>query len=41
MANRLKMVEKELLFILFSKKWSIPKINKALDIHRATISRYY
>ena len=41
MANRLKMVQKELLFILFSQNWSKRKINKALNIHRATITRYY
>ena len=41
MANRLKMVQKELLFILFSQNWSKRKINKALNIHRATIARYY
>lgn len=41
MAYRLKMVQKEILFILFSQNWSIRKINNALNIHRATISRYY
>lgn len=41
MANRLKMVQQELLSILFSQDWSIRKINKALGIHRATIARYY
>lgn len=41
MANRLKMVQKELLSIFFSQNWSKRKINKALNIHRATITRYY
>lgn len=41
MSNRLKMVQQELLFILFSQNWSKRKINKALNIHRATITRYY
>lgn len=40
MANRLKMVQKELLFALFSDNWSIRKINKTLGIHRVTIARY-
>ena len=40
MANRLKMVQKELLFTLFSQEWSIRKINVATGIHRKTISRY-
>ena len=40
MANRLKMVQKELLFALFSLNWSNRKINKALRIHRATVARY-
>ncbi|MBW1728790.1 MAG: IS21 family transposase [Deltaproteobacteria bacterium] len=40
MSNRLKMVQKELLFALFSLNWSTRKINKALEIHRRTISRY-
>ena len=40
MANRLKMVQKELLHILFSHKWSDRKINKATGIHRKTISGY-
>ena len=40
MANRLKMVHKELLFTLFSQDWSIRKINVATGIHRKTISRY-
>jgi len=34
------MVEKELLFSLFKEGWSSRKINKALKIHRKTISRY-
>ncbi len=40
MSNRLKMVQKELLFSFFSQKWSNRKINKATGIHRKTISRY-
>lgn len=41
MSNRLKMVQKELLFLLFSQKWSIRKINKAYSLHRKTITSYY
>lgn len=40
MANRLKMVQKELLFTLFSQNWSIRKINSATGIHRKTIRTY-
>jgi IS30 family transposase len=40
MVNRLKMVQKELLYALFSDKWSIRKIHKTIGIHRATITRY-
>ncbi len=40
MANGLKMVQKELLFTLFSQDWSIRKINVATGIHRKTITRY-
>lgn len=40
MANRLKMVQKELLFTLFSQDWSIRKINIATGIHRKTITKY-
>ena len=40
MANGLKMVQKELLFTLFSQDWSIRKINIATGIHRKTITRY-
>jgi transposase len=40
MANRLKMVQKELLFTLFSQNWSIRKINTATGIHRKTITKY-
>lgn len=40
MTNRLKMVQKELLDTLFSKNWSIRKINTATGIHRKTITRY-
>ena len=40
MANRLKMVQEELLFALFAQNWSIRKINKATGIHRNTINRY-
>jgi transposase len=35
------MVQKEILFILFSQNWSKRKINKALGIHRETITHYY
>lgn len=35
------MVQKQLLFHLFSQNWSIRKINEASNIHRATITRYY
>lgn len=41
MANRLKMVQKELLSALFSQSWSIRKINAATGIHRKTITRYH
>jgi len=40
MSNRLKMVQKELLFALFSQNWSIRKINSATGIHRKTITNY-
>lgn len=40
MANRLKMVQKELIFTLFSQDWSIRKINIATGIHRKTIAKY-
>jgi transposase len=40
MANRLKMVQKEILFSLFTQNWSDRKINKSIGLHRATISRY-
>jgi len=40
MANRLKMVQKELLYTLFSQNWSNRKINEAIGIHRKTIARY-
>lgn len=40
MANRLKMVQKDLLFTLFSHNWSIRKINIATGIHRKTITHY-
>jgi len=40
MANRLKMVQKELLHTLFSQNWSNRKINEAIGIHRKTIARY-
>jgi len=40
MANRLKMVQKEMLFTLFSQNWSSRKINSVTGLHRATIQRY-
>jgi transposase len=40
MANRIKMVQKELMISLFKQKWSDRKINKSIGLHRATISRY-
>ena len=40
MANRIKMVQKELLFTLFSRNWSGRKINSLAGLHRATIRRY-
>lgn len=40
MANRLKMVQKELLYTLFAQNWSIRKINIATGIHRKTITKY-
>ena len=40
MANRLKMVQKELLFALFAQNWSNRKINNTLGIHRKTIAQY-
>jgi transposase len=40
MANRIKMVQKELLFSLFTQNWSNRKINKSIGLHRNTISRY-
>lgn len=40
MGNELKMVQKQLLNDLFTKNWSIRKINRATKIHRSTIKRY-
>jgi transposase len=40
MSNRLKMVQKEYLFLLFSNNWSNRKIKKATGIHRTTIAGY-
>lgn len=40
MSNRLTMVQKEFLMLLFSQNWSDRKIKKATGIHRLTISRY-
>jgi len=34
------MVQKELLYTLFSQNWSNRKINEAIGIHRKTIARY-
>jgi len=40
MANRIKMVHKELMFSLFTQGWSDRKINNSIGLHRKTISRY-
>jgi transposase len=40
MANRIKMVQKELMFSLFNQNWSNRKIHKSIGLHRTTISRY-
>jgi len=40
MANRIKMVQKELMFSLFKQNWSDRKIHKSIGLHRTTISRY-
>jgi transposase len=40
MANRIKMVQKELLFALFSQNLSGRKINTLTGLHRLTIRRY-
>jgi hypothetical protein len=40
MANRIKMVQKELMFSLFTQNWSDRKINNSIGLHRRTISRY-
>ncbi len=40
MANRLKMVQKEILFSLFTQNWSDRKIHNSIGLHRKTISRY-
>ena len=40
MANRIKMVQKELMFSLFTQNWSDRKINNSIGLHRKTISRY-
>lgn len=40
MSNRLSMVQRDHLFLLFSQQWSDRKIKKVTGIHRATISRY-
>ena len=40
MANRIKMVKKELMFSLFSHNWSNRKIHNSMGLHRVTISRY-
>jgi len=40
MANRIKMVHKELMFSLFKQGWSDRKIHNSIGLHRKTISRY-
>ena len=40
MANRIKMVQKELMFSLFKQNWSDRKIHNSIGLHRTTISRY-
>jgi transposase len=40
MANRIKMVQQELLISLFKQNWSDRKIHKTIGLHRKTISRY-
>jgi len=40
MANRLKMVQKEIMFSLFTQNWSDRKIHNSIGLHRKTISRY-
>jgi hypothetical protein len=40
MANRLKMVQKEIMFSLFAQNWSDRKINNSIGLHRTTISHY-
>jgi transposase len=40
MANRIKMVQKQLLFSLFKQNWSDRKIHNSIGLHRKTISRY-
>lgn len=40
MANKLKMVQKQLPFSLFAQNWSDRRINKAKGLHRTTIARY-
>ncbi len=40
MANRIRMVHKELMFSLFQQGWSDRKIHNSIGLHRKTISRY-
>jgi len=40
MSNRIKMVQKELMFSLFKQNWSDRKIHNSIGLHRTTVSRY-
>jgi len=40
MANRINMVQKELMFSLFQHNWSDRKIHNSIGLHRKTISKY-
>lgn len=40
MSNRIKMITKEQVFALIEQGWSDRKINRAMGLHRTTISRY-
>ena len=40
MSNRIKMVQKKLMFLLFQENWSDRKIHNSIGLHRKTISQY-
>jgi len=40
MANRIKMVQKELMFSLFTQNWFDRKIHNSIGLHRKTIGWY-